>query len=232
MEYTELMNELATAFQSSRLQYIRATSLDENVRSFVPQIVQDPVIQALSSSQMLRPKGRRDCDDTIDWAANALLGVAICLRPEEKAKDDEGKEVISDGAKASSRPSERLMDKEHGKVIGIMCINLPSTSATATHHRTGEIGINLGTAYQGKGYGREALNWMLDWGFKHAGLHTISITAASYNPRALHLYESIGFVLEGRRRETIWQNRKWYDLVEFGMTEGEWEKLRAAPASN
>lgn len=232
MDYTELMDELATAFQSARLHYTRVSSLDEGVRSFMPQIVQDPVIQAFSSSQMLRPKGRRDCDSTIDWATSSLLGVAICLRPQEKSQDDEEGDAKSKDGKASQRPSDRLVDKENGKVIGVMCINYPNNSTTATHHRNAEIGINLGTAYQGQGYGREALNWMLDWGFKHAGLHTISIIAASYNPRAVHLYKSIGFVEEGRRRETIWQNRKWYDLVEFGMTENDWEKLRAAPVLN
>lgn len=94
------------------------------------------------------------------------------------------------------------------------------------HHRNAEIGITILKEHQGKGYGREAINWMLDWGFKHAGLHTIGITTASYNPRAVHLYESMGFVVEGRRRQTIWQNRGWHDLIELGMTEKEWEALR------
>ncbi|KAK2669370.1 hypothetical protein RAB80_014896 [Fusarium oxysporum f. sp. vasinfectum] len=98
--------------------------------------------------------------------------------------------------------------------------------AIFAHHRTAEIGISLIKEHQGKGYGREAINWMVDWGFRHAGLHTIGITTTNYNPRGVYLYENIGFRLEGRRRDTIWMNRKWYDLIEFGMTEDEWESLR------
>ncbi|KAK2924931.1 hypothetical protein FoTM2_015209 [Fusarium oxysporum f. sp. vasinfectum] len=97
--------------------------------------------------------------------------------------------------------------------------------AIFAHHRTAEIGISLIKEHQGKGYGREAINWMVDWGFRHAGLHTIGITTTNYNPRGVYLYENIGFRLEGRRRDTIWMNRKWYDLIEFGMTEDEWESL-------
>lgn len=94
------------------------------------------------------------------------------------------------------------------------------------HHRNTFVSISLAKEYQGRGYGREAINWILDWGFRHAGMHSIGIETACYNTRAMYLYKDMGFTPEGRRRETIWQNRKWYDLVQYGMTEKEWEKLR------
>lgn len=211
MAHDQLMDELANAFRSARLEYVRVNPDDAALKDFIPQVVHDPVIQAMSSSMMLRPKTKKDFEDTLQWLSSSLLGVAICLPAPDQSKD----EAPKDDAGAN-----------HRTIIGFVCITTPKDSVAATHHRNAEIGISLANKYQGQGYGREALNWMLDWGFKHAALHTISILAASYNPRALHLYESIGFVVEGRRRETIWQNRKWYDLVEFGITETEWEKLR------
>ncbi len=49
---------------------------------------------------------------------------------------------------------------------------------------------------------------------------------ASYNERAIHLYKKLGFILEGRKREVVYMNRKYYDSVEFGMLESDWKKLR------
>ncbi|KAM5354769.1 hypothetical protein ACJ41O_001415 [Fusarium nematophilum] len=209
MDYTT--DEIVNAFQSARLRYVRLEDSDENIKKFVPQIIQDPLIHAMASSTMLQPQSKRDCDSYLRFAANSLLGVAICLRPEQE-DINEGQD---DGDEAQ-KPT----------IIGIMCIGWGGLSPSVAHHRTTDIGISLAKPYQGKGYGREAINWMLDWGFRHAGLHTIGIAAASYNPKAVHLYQDVGFTLEGRRRETIWQNRAWYDELVFGITEKEWEKLR------
>ncbi|KAM0552687.1 hypothetical protein ACHAPJ_007784 [Fusarium lateritium] len=199
MDYTT--PGIADAFQSARLEYVRAEKSDTNLQKFLPEIVQDPIIQAMAAPSMLQPKGQTAADSYLDSVVSSLLGVAICLRHE---------------AESDSSPT----------IIGIMCIGWGGISPSVAHHRTAEIGISLAKPYQGQGYGREAINWMLDWGFRHAGLHSIGMTTASYNPKAVHLYESMGFTLEGKRRDTIWQNRKWYDLIEFGMTEEEWEKLR------
>ncbi|KAF4967977.1 hypothetical protein FSARC_4538 [Fusarium sarcochroum] len=216
MDYTT--SEIVDAFQSARLQYVRAEKSDTNLQKFVPEIVQDPIIQAMASPTMLQPKGQRAYDSYLDSVVNSLLGVAICLRNEGKIEDETKEEQEKSDSDNNEPPSPTI--------IGIMCIGWGGISSSVAHHRTAEIGISLAKPYQGKGYGREAINWMLDWGFRHAGLHSIGITTASYNPSAVHLYESLGFALEGKRRDNIWQNRKWYDLIEFGMTEGEWEKLR------
>lgn len=60
-----------------------------------------------------------------------------------------------------------------------------------------------------------------------ANLHRIAIESFGHNERALHLYEKLGFALEGRRREELRFRGKWHDFVEFGMLEGEWRKRQA-----
>ncbi|KAL4728076.1 hypothetical protein ACLX1H_004796 [Fusarium chlamydosporum] len=200
MDYTT--DEIVNAYQSERLEYIKAVQSDINLQDVALEILQDPVIQALTAPTILHPKGQNECESYLKSVCDSLLGVAICLR---------------DGNDKTPR------------IIGIMCIGWGGISPSVAHHRNAEIGISLRKEYQGKGYGREAINWMLDWGFRHAGLHTIGLTTASFNPRAVHLYQSMGFTLEGRRRGTIWQNRGWHDLIEFGMTEKEWETLRGLP---
>jgi RimJ/RimL family protein N-acetyltransferase len=66
----------------------------------------------------------------------------------------------------------------------------------------------------------------VDWAFKFANVHKVEISTSSYNERALHLYQKLGFRLEGRKREVIYVNRKYYDLVELGMLESDWKILR------
>ena len=57
-------------------------------------------------------------------------------------------------------------------------------------------------------------------------MHKVEISTASFNERAIHLYQKLGFTLEGRKREVTYINRKYYDLVQFGMLEREWKELR------
>lgn len=92
------------------------------------------------------------------------------------------------------------------------------------HHRRTEIGINITKPYRGSGYGTEAINWALDWGFRHAGLHRIGIGAFEYNEGACKLYEKMGFKPEGRRRDFFWHDGKWWDLMLFSMLEDEWRE--------
>ncbi|RGP78343.1 hypothetical protein FLONG3_3479 [Fusarium longipes] len=197
MDYTT--DEIVNAYRSERLEFVKADKNDTVHQNIALEILKDPVMQALTAPTILAPKGPQERDSYLQSVCDSLLGVVIYTR-EEDPKDN--------------------------RAIGVMCIGWGGISPTHAHHRNAEIGISLLKEYQGKGYGREAINWILDWGFRHAALHTIGISTASYNPRAVHLYESMGFVHEGIRRGTIWQNRGWHDLVNFGMTEKEWETLR------
>lgn len=90
----------------------------------------------------------------------------------------------------------------------------------------GKFSLAFSAEHQNKGYGREALNWAIDYGFRWAHLHRLAIGCFSYNERAAHLYESLGFKLEGRMRECFFADGHWFDLIEFSMLESDWKKLR------
>ncbi|TQN69661.1 Acetyltransferase [Colletotrichum shisoi] len=62
--------------------------------------------------------------------------------------------------------------------------------------------------------------------FRYGNFHRVYLGTMSYNERAQHLYKKLGFVEEGRSRETHWFDRKWHDLISYGMPEQEWEVLR------
>ncbi|KAJ4854844.1 acetyltransferase (GNAT) family domain-containing protein [Trichoderma breve] len=77
--------------------------------------------------------------------------------------------------------------------------------------------------YRGKGYGAEATKWAVDWAFNYTGVHRIELWSFSYNETAIRLWEKIGFKLEGRKRESVWFQRKWFDTVLYSILEHEWE---------
>ena len=104
-------------------------------------------------------------------------------------------------------------------LIGVMVLrneeNLPSRSAT--------FGIIIGDrAYQDRGYGTEASTLLLDYAFAVLGYHKINLDLFEYNARAQAMYEKLGFVVEGRRRENHWTRGRFWDDILMGVTAEEW----------
>lgn len=56
-----------------------------------------------------------------------------------------------------------------------------------------EWGIAITGPMQDKGYGKEALLRMTDYGFKDLGFERITLVVFANNPRAYHVYEKCGF---------------------------------------
>lgn len=90
---------------------------------------------------------------------------------------------------------------------------------------TCSLGIGIGdTAYQGHGYGREALRLLLDYAFRLRNMYKVSLTVSGDNERAIRAYRALGFVEEGRLREQAWGNGAYLDLVCMGLLRSEWEQ--------
>ena len=81
-------------------------------------------------------------------------------------------------------------------------------------HRSAELGIMIGDrAYWNQGYGSDAVNLMLDYGFSLLNLNSIYILTFSFNQRAIACYKKSGFKEVGRRREAHIIGQKKYDLI-------------------
>jgi RimJ/RimL family protein N-acetyltransferase len=86
-----------------------------------------------------------------------------------------------------------------------------------------ELGITIGDKnYWGRGYGRDAIRTLIEYGFRHHNLHRICLTVNSTNPRAIGAYRRCGFVEEGRLRAHMWNNGQYIDLVQMGILRDEW----------
>ncbi|KAJ6138919.1 hypothetical protein N7471_005405 [Penicillium samsonianum] len=203
--------------KSSRLVY-RAPENSEEEIAFLHDFINDPTIQTLSTARLPRPHHKGSAGEFIKVLQDNLLGVFICL-PAQNSPEAETNP--STETQTLDRPAQ------NSKPVPIGHLSLFSVAGpTQAHHRNATIGISLADGFRGKGYGGEAINWALDWAFQHAGLHRVSIGALSFNHNALKLYRKLGFVDEGRERESVYYRRAWHDGINLSMLEHEWEVLR------
>ena len=81
-------------------------------------------------------------------------------------------------------------------------------------HQRAELGIVIGEReYWSKGYGREAIKLMCQYGVAFLNLQTIYLWYVSYNMRGRKRYEAAGFVETGRIPESRLFNGVRYDDV-------------------
>lgn len=69
--------------------------------------------------------------------------------------------------------------------------------------------------YLGKGYGKEAMLELLDYGFNTLNLYRIQLNVISFNLPAIALYEKVGFQKEGTMKEFVLRNGLRYDLYMY-----------------
>lgn len=76
---------------------------------------------------------------------------------------------------------------------------------------------------RGRGYGKEALNLLLEYGFERLDFHRIQLNVLEFNTAAISLYEKAGFKREGVYREFVLRENKRYDLLLYGLLKTEWK---------
>lgn len=92
-------------------------------------------------------------------------------------------------------------------VIGEVVIN-----EVDRDNNSGSIRIALfNEKYFGQGYGTEAMQLAIAYGFEQAKLHRISLGVYAFNPRAIHVYEKVGFTLEGTLRDTLFWEGEYHN---------------------
>jgi RimJ/RimL family protein N-acetyltransferase len=78
--------------------------------------------------------------------------------------------------------------------------------------------IGLRPGFQDRGLGSEATRLVVDHGFA-IGLHRIELEVYAFNPRARRVYEKVGFVYEGTRRDALLWDGEWTDAIVMSILE-------------
>jgi len=74
----------------------------------------------------------------------------------------------------------------------------------------------------GHGYGPEAANLLLKYGFDELGLHRVALNVFSFNEQAQRVYEKLGFVREGVLRESYFRTGTFHDTLVMSILREEW----------
>lgn len=88
--------------------------------------------------------------------------------------------------------------------------------------RCATLGIALAREHIGRGYGTDATRVIVDYAFREMGLHRIQLAVAPFNRAGIRAYEKAGFVEEGRHRDAVWHDGRWYDEVLMSLLDHEW----------
>lgn len=94
------------------------------------------------------------------------------------------------------------------RVVGIVSMSV-GRSPRVRH--TGSIGIMVHKDYQGKGIGRALMTKILDVADNWLMLVRVELGVFTDNEKAINLYKSLGFQIEGLRKYAIIRNGKYDD---------------------
>ncbi|MEU0369837.1 GNAT family N-acetyltransferase [Streptomyces sp. NPDC006283] len=101
-------------------------------------------------------------------------------------------------------------------------IGLVALSGAEPETGIAELDIYLGEKeHWGRGYATDAMRTVCRYGFDKMRLHKIKLTVVTENHAAQQVYKKVGFLEEGRLRQSFRRDGVWYDQLAMGLLEGE-----------
>lgn len=93
-------------------------------------------------------------------------------------------------------------------------------------NQTASLGIFIGEKEdRNKGYGKEAIKLILNYGFNSLNLNNIMLTVYSFNERAINTYEKVGFKKFGVRKNCYYRDGLVYDEVYMEILKDEFNVI-------
>ncbi|MFD4555772.1 GNAT family N-acetyltransferase [Streptomyces sp. NPDC058469] len=117
-----------------------------------------------------------------------------------------------------------VTDPATGELLGEVVLYEWDPAARSCTFRT-----LIGPRGRGRGIGTEATRLIVGYGFEQLGLHRVQLEVYGHNHRARRVYEKVGFVVEGVRREAQLRDGEWVDEVVMGVLDREWSVHRGYP---
>ena len=89
--------------------------------------------------------------------------------------------------------------------------------------RKAEIGLHIGRKeYWNQGFGTRVMELLLNHGFNTLNLNRLDLRVFAHNPRAIRVYQKVGFREEGLLRQAHYHNGHYIDVHIMGILKSEW----------
>ena len=129
------------------------------------------------------------------------------------------KEWLENCAKNTDNREFDIVELNSNKLVGTISIGQFSWV-----NRSSVLGIFIGDKdFRDNGYGTEAINLLLEYGFKYLNLHSIRLDLIAINERAHKCYLKCGFKDTGRSRDAVFLNGKYYEELHMDILESEFD---------
>ncbi len=151
------------------------------------------------------------------WYADSAV-VRLTRYQDNPMRPEEIERFFAARALGSDSLAMAIHVRDGGRLIGTCALSqLDADNGSALFHIT----IGEKDAW-GHGFGTEATRLMIDHAFSSLGLHRIALSVFAFNERAIRSYRSVGFIVEGRAREAIWREGRWWDEISMSILDADW----------
>jgi diamine N-acetyltransferase len=185
--------------------------------------VPEPIL--LSGSVFLRPAERADLPLFVAWLGDARTTRTLALiSPLSMAGEERWFEdlVAHHGTDRWHFVICRAVDERPVGAVDLHDLDMQNGSAG--------LGIVIGAPSDtGRGYGSDAVRALLAFGFGELRLERIWLDVYDFNPRARHVYERVGFVLEGTLRRALYRAGAYHDVHRMSILRDEWAAAGVGP---
>jgi RimJ/RimL family protein N-acetyltransferase len=163
---------------------------------------------------VLRPFGDGDADAM--WASFADTESTRLTGTHETFTEEQVRQWYATRNDQTDRLDLAVEDRTTGQCVGEAVLNDWNPDNRSCGFR-----ILLTAAGRGRGLGSEATSLITSYGLDELGLHRIELEVYAFNPRARRVYEKVGFVAEGVRRDALLWDGEWIDAVMMSLLEND-----------
>jgi len=79
------------------------------------------------------------------------------------------------------------------------------------------VGISVHIDWRGKGVGTALMQHLIDWAWETRVIWRIELDVFTHNANAIHVYEKLGFEVEGRRQKAYYKNGHFVDAYMMAL---------------
>jgi RimJ/RimL family protein N-acetyltransferase len=180
---------------------------------------------------MLRALETRDLPAI--WQAYKNLDLQLTTDGDAPPQTDEQVKAFWEEIIANADPELRYFAIEpvEGKPGAGEFVGACSLQHIDVRNRHAELGIWMASdKWHGQGYGTEATKLLLQYAFEVVRLDKVHLGVYEFNEGGIRVYERGGFRYEGRLRQMIYYDGRYWDEWSMGILRAEWEQSIRPPA--